>query len=449
MWLELGAIGASIRLGEQMQTPQIAYFGLSIVGLVYYLRTRLTDDGLLLVDRPLGASKNLLSGPCRDEHDRRRHETYPRSFVPNTWYHLCDSEELKAGGAVKEIRALGQTLVLWRASDGSPVCQDAFCLHIGANLAVGGKVINDCIQCPFHKWSFAKDGSVSEIPYIKNPKQCPTTQKLKTYKCVDWCGLVCIYFHADKSTEEEPEFHLNTWLPQQLKKEHFVPHMKWNVGFYRVTVTDWVDQAGDHSHFHMLHDKFLIPYTLLSFPDWLLRLFPVGIAHELVTYRGDDPDWVAKMGELGMGETDKHNIYFTDRAGLTWGGKLLETTVSETLENYMGPAMVAFHLPFTIGTIKLLFTVTPVEGGCIHRTRTFIDYGTHINPFKRLIAWILVGISASQLAADISILTNKIRMKKPILQPFDGPFNRVNNWLKMFCSEGTDKVGTECYVNEW
>jgi hypothetical protein len=38
------------------------------------------------------------------------------------------------------VRALDKVFAVWRRADGTPVVQDAFCLHLGANLAVGGKV---------------------------------------------------------------------------------------------------------------------------------------------------------------------------------------------------------------------------------------------------------------------------------------------------------------------
>lgn len=43
---------------------------------------------------------------------------------------------------------------------------DAYCPHLGANLGVGGIVKGDCIECPFHQWSFrASDGECTNIPY--------------------------------------------------------------------------------------------------------------------------------------------------------------------------------------------------------------------------------------------------------------------------------------------
>jgi nitrite reductase/ring-hydroxylating ferredoxin subunit len=310
-------------------------------GLYVFVRHYMNKSKFFLTDRPVNA-EDL---PFRSEHDKRRHATYPHHPAANTWYQICDSDELKDGKVV-EVRALDHVFAVWRADDGTPVCQSAFCLHLGANLAVGGKVVDGCVQCPFHKWRFDKEGCVKEIPYIQDQSKCPKTSKLKTYPCVDWCGLVCMYFHAD---DRPPEYSLPAWVPEQMEKEGWVPHMKWDIGFLTLTPTDWVDQAGDHAHFHTLHNTFLIPYTLIPIPDWLLRIFPLGITHELVTYKGDDADWAVKMKECGMGCIDKHLMFFTDRAGLSWNGVPMETTVAETLEMYIGPAMMSFHIPFTIG----------------------------------------------------------------------------------------------------
>jgi nitrite reductase/ring-hydroxylating ferredoxin subunit len=312
--------------------------------LLYSLWKKLCDSGQIILNRPV----DMKSMPSRVDHDRRRMLTYPHNSVANTWYHICDSDELKDGRVI-EVRALGLTLAVWRDAEGKPVCHDAYCLHLGANLAVGGKVVDGCIECPFHHWRFGSDGSIRLIPYVKNPTQCPQSPKLKVYPCVDWCGLVCMYFHAD-GPETPPEFQLPDWVPDQMKRENWAPFSKLDIGHVTLTPIDWVDQAGDHAHFHTLHNEFLIPYTLIPFPDWVKKLFPLAICHELVTYKGDDPAWEEKSKEMGLGSIDKHLIFFTDKAGLTWDGKVMESTLSETLENYVGPAMIAFHIPFTIGT---------------------------------------------------------------------------------------------------
>lgn len=43
---------------------------------------------------------------------------------------------------------------------------DAYCPHLGAHLGIGGKVHKDCIECPFHSWSFEGcTGKLTNIPY--------------------------------------------------------------------------------------------------------------------------------------------------------------------------------------------------------------------------------------------------------------------------------------------
>jgi phenylpropionate dioxygenase-like ring-hydroxylating dioxygenase large terminal subunit len=46
---------------------------------------------------------------------------------------------------------------------------DAYCPHQGAHLG-GGKVVDGCIQCPFHEWEFNSEGKACKIPYFTGSK---------------------------------------------------------------------------------------------------------------------------------------------------------------------------------------------------------------------------------------------------------------------------------------
>ena len=92
--------------------------------------------------------------------------------------------------------------------------------------------------------------------------------------------------------------------------------------------------------------------------------------------------------------------------------------------------------------------MTPTEGGAIMRVQTYITHATNASFLAKFLAWLLTGISASQLASDIQILENKIKLRKPILQPYDGPYNRVNTWLKQFYNENSYVVADK-YKNDW
>lgn len=55
---------------------------------------------------------------------------------------------------------------------------DAFCPHLGANLAIDGKVEKDCITCPFHGWSF--QGESGKCVNIAYSKKIPSAAKVGT-----------------------------------------------------------------------------------------------------------------------------------------------------------------------------------------------------------------------------------------------------------------------------
>lgn len=58
---------------------------------------------------------------------------------PNGWFCLMRSDDL-AVGASTSVNALGENFALFRDEDGKVHILDAYCAHLGANLAVGGKV---------------------------------------------------------------------------------------------------------------------------------------------------------------------------------------------------------------------------------------------------------------------------------------------------------------------
>jgi cholesterol 7-desaturase len=73
---------------------------------------------------------------------------------PNGWYIACKSKELKTN-ETKSIEIAGHNIVLFRNPEGKIFALYAYCSHMGANLGIGGQVVNEsCIQCPFHGWLF-------------------------------------------------------------------------------------------------------------------------------------------------------------------------------------------------------------------------------------------------------------------------------------------------------
>lgn len=115
----------------------------------------------------------------------------PPPYPRYGWFFLALSSDLPHPGSILRINALGKHIVLFRGkTDPTKVhALDAYCVHNGADLG-GGKVVcveeegeagrikKDCIQCPFHGWTFsAEDGSCKIIPYETN---VPRVAQVKT-----------------------------------------------------------------------------------------------------------------------------------------------------------------------------------------------------------------------------------------------------------------------------
>lgn len=113
------------------------------------------------------------SSKSRSRPQRKITRKLPPPF-PNGWYVIAESKEIKSGD-VKSVDCLGENFVVFRSTTTEEVfVLDAFCTHLGANLGIGGRIVNNnCIECPFHQWKFSGvDGTLQGIPYSSNTKDC-------------------------------------------------------------------------------------------------------------------------------------------------------------------------------------------------------------------------------------------------------------------------------------
>ena len=69
---------------------------------------------------------------------------------------------------IKSIFAFGKDLIVYRGSSGKCYVFDAYCPHLGANIGIGGTVIGESVQCPFHGWEFNQEGTCTKIPGVES-----------------------------------------------------------------------------------------------------------------------------------------------------------------------------------------------------------------------------------------------------------------------------------------
>ena len=101
--------------------------------------------------------------------------------IPNGWFAVAFSKEL-VDGEVKRVRYFGEELVLFRTRSGRAAVLDAYCPHLGAHLAEGGRVVGESVRCPFHGWQWDADGNCAAIPYCK---RIPPTAKTRAWPVIE------------------------------------------------------------------------------------------------------------------------------------------------------------------------------------------------------------------------------------------------------------------------
>src|SRR6266511_83824 len=111
--------------------------------------------------------------------------------MPFGWFKVALSPELGTDTLLTR-HYFCTELVVSRAAAGDPVCQEAFCAHLGAHLGVGGSVRDGCIQCPFHGWVYDASGANVAIPYADQPNR---KARLRTFPTVERGGIVFAWYH--------------------------------------------------------------------------------------------------------------------------------------------------------------------------------------------------------------------------------------------------------------
>jgi phenylpropionate dioxygenase-like ring-hydroxylating dioxygenase large terminal subunit len=108
--------------------------------------------------------------------------------LPDGWF-PAPSDEF-ALGAVLRARYFGVTDL---RTEGGAVVLDAL-PHLGAHLGVGGKVVGETIQCPFHGWQYGADGACVKIPYAA---QTPSGVRARSWPVVERNGAVLVWHDAE------------------------------------------------------------------------------------------------------------------------------------------------------------------------------------------------------------------------------------------------------------
>jgi len=174
--------------------------------------------------------------------------------VPNGWFVVALSGELGAG-EVRALHAFGRDLTLFRGDDGAPHLVDAYCPHLGAHLAVGGRVEGGCIRCPFHGWRFdGASGRCDDIPY-GGGERIPAKAKVRTYPVIERGTAIWAWHHLHDGEPffdlpEVPELDDDGWTTPLVRDFHIA-----------TSCQEMAENNHDFSHFQYVHGTDSIPVS--------------------------------------------------------------------------------------------------------------------------------------------------------------------------------------------
>ena len=108
------------------------------------------------------------------------------------WHPLAGSAQLNAENPTKEVRLLGEDLVLYRDAKGTVGCVEPSCAHRKANLSYGIPEENG-IRCAYHGWIFNEHGQCVDQPSEPEGSKFKDKVRIKSYPVQELGGLVFVY----------------------------------------------------------------------------------------------------------------------------------------------------------------------------------------------------------------------------------------------------------------
>lgn len=92
-------------------------------------------------------------------------------------------------GKPHQVDAFGSSLVVFADSKGQLKVLDAYCRHMGGNLAQGS-VKGDSVACPFHDWRWGGNGRCTDIPYAR---RVPPLAKTRAWLTLERNGQLFVW----------------------------------------------------------------------------------------------------------------------------------------------------------------------------------------------------------------------------------------------------------------
>ncbi|NKY51965.1 Rieske 2Fe-2S domain-containing protein [Nocardia vermiculata] len=300
-------------------------------------------------------------------------------------------------GKPHQVKVFGTELVVFADSTGKLNVLDAFCRHMGGNLA-RGEVKGDAIACPFHDWRWNGKGRCESVPYARH---APKLARTRAWTTMERNGILLVWNCPQGS--EPPA-------------EQAIPEIE---GYEDGRWTDWtwttiqvegshcreiVDNVVDMAHFFYVHYQM---------PEYFKNVFEGHIAGQHMRSYGRDDIKTGVQMDIPEAQTISDAFYY--------GPSFMLDTIRTVADGRtVESKLINCHYPVTSNSFVLQF------GTIVEKIDGMTDAQT------AEMATLFTDGLEEQFAQDIGIWKHKSRIENPLLTEEDGPVYQLRRWYSQF-----------------
>src|SRR5206468_10778822 len=126
-------------------------------------------------------------------HDPEFFEAEKKAFLRAAPQVVCHESEIAQPGEWRSLEYLGEGVVVIRGDDGEVRAFSNVCRHRGSRLVDGNAGCAKVLTCPYHAWSYARDGRLVGVPHRHEyPGLRPEQLGLVPVALENWRGFLFV-----------------------------------------------------------------------------------------------------------------------------------------------------------------------------------------------------------------------------------------------------------------
>src|SRR3954452_16752239 len=130
-------------------------------------------------------------------HDPEFFAAEQKAFLRATPQIVCHQSEIPEPGDWRTLEYLGESVIVIRGDDGQVRAFANVCRHRGSRLVDGEGGCARVLTCPYHAWSYARDGRLVGVPHRSEyPDLQPEQLGLIPVALEDWHGFLFVVLDA-------------------------------------------------------------------------------------------------------------------------------------------------------------------------------------------------------------------------------------------------------------